>query len=384
LPFFEGNPLEVQRKIEIMRKMDLFQALDDPILEQLASNCREFSLEPEEMLFEENTLETAMYLILSGDLLVFKGVKQIALLSAGQYVGEMSLIESKPRSASTKAVSQCLLLEISEVQFNQYLATEPKALTSIIRTLCARIRTDLAVMSNDLQKANIFTHDIKNCLTPLGLVEMYLEDLIEVYTGENGQRKRSGVEDLEKSFEVMDIVKNNLMTMINQSLMNAKKIKVDYQKSSHNVMALIRETLEQVSCHKNLEEKNIEITDFDKDAQWTVNFLDIKRVIQNTIINAGYVTKKGGTINVDVKSVDESFQVSITDYGCGIPEDIQPLLLKESITTKGDEGNGLGLLSCREIIQDLHGGKFWFESKVGEGTTFFFTIPEKASEAIKK
>ncbi len=367
-----------------MRKMDLFQALNDSILEQLASNCREFSLEPEEILFEENTLETAMYLILSGDLLVFKGVKQIALLSAGQYVGEMSLIESKPRSASTKAVSQCLLLEISEVQFNQYLATEPKALISIIRTLCSRIRTDLAVMATDLQKANIFTHDIKNCLTPLGLVEMYLEDLIESYSGQNGQQKRAGVEDLEKSFEVMDIVKSNLTTMINQSLLNAKKIKVEYQKSSHNVMALIHETLEQVACHKNLEKKHVEIVDFDDTAKWTVNFLDIKRVIQNTVINAGYVTEKGGMIKVDIQSIDDFFQVSVTDYGCGIPEDIQPLLLKESITTKGDEGNGLGLLSCREIIEDLHGGKFWFKSKVGEGTTFFFTIPKKATEVVKK
>lgn len=78
-------------------------------------------------------------------------------------------------------------------------------------------------MSNDLQKANIFTHNIKNCLKPLGLLEMYQEDLIEVYTGENGQKKSSGVEDLEKSFEVMDIVKNNLITMINQSLINAKE-----------------------------------------------------------------------------------------------------------------------------------------------------------------
>jgi hypothetical protein len=147
------------------------------------------------------------------------------------------------------------LLEILEVQFNQYLATQPKALTSTIRTLCSRIRTDLAVISNDLQKANIFTHDIKNCLTPLSLVEIYLEDLIDVYSGKDGQKKRSGVEDLEKSSKVMGIVKNNLMTMINQSLMNAKKIKVDCQKSPHNVMALIRETLKKLACHKNLEQK---------------------------------------------------------------------------------------------------------------------------------
>ena len=123
--------------------------------------------------------------------------------------------------------------------------------------------------------------------------------------------------------------------------MNAKKIKVGYQKSPHNLMALIRETLERVACHKNLEQKNIKIEGFDKDAKWTVNFLEIIRVIQNTIINAGYVTEKGGTIKVDIKSKGESCQVSITDYGCGIPENIQPLLLKEPITTKGDDGNGL-------------------------------------------
>jgi hypothetical protein len=80
---FRARSFGSSKKNSILPKMDLFQALDGAILEQLASNCREFALEPEEMLFEENTLETAMYLILSDDLLVFKGVKQIALLTAG-------------------------------------------------------------------------------------------------------------------------------------------------------------------------------------------------------------------------------------------------------------------------------------------------------------
>jgi|TARA_B110000467_G_C17851751_1_gene230175 CRP-like cAMP-binding protein len=82
--------------------MDLFKSLDNTILEQLATNCRKFSLEPEETLFRENTFETAMYLTLSVDLLVFKGVKQIAMLSTGKYVGEISLIESKPRPHQLK------------------------------------------------------------------------------------------------------------------------------------------------------------------------------------------------------------------------------------------------------------------------------------------
>ncbi|MDP7557153.1 MAG: ATP-binding protein [Nitrospinaceae bacterium] len=57
-----------------------------------------------------------------------------------------------------------------------------------------------------------------------------------------------------------------------------------------------------------------------------------------------------------------------------MPEEIQPYLFKEVMTTKKD-GNGLGLLSCKNIIEDNHQGKFWFESKTGEGTSFFFSFP---------
>jgi signal transduction histidine kinase len=47
--------------------------------------------------------------------------------------------------------------------------------------------------------------------------------------------------------------------------------------------------------------------------------------------------------------------------------------LKETYTTKPD-GNGFGLMSCKEIIEDLHQGKIFFESEEGKGTTFHFTI----------
>ena len=66
--------------------------------------------------------------------------------------------------------------------------------------------------------------------------------------------------------------------------------------------------------------------------------------------------------------------VSVTDKGCGIPEEVQGYLFKDSLTTKSD-GNGLGLLSCKGIIEENHQGKLWFETEVGKGTTFHFTLP---------
>ena len=70
--------------------------------DRLVEHCREISLAPKEVLFNEDDLENAMYLILEGELEVFKGPKQIAILGPGQYLGEMSLIESKARSASAR------------------------------------------------------------------------------------------------------------------------------------------------------------------------------------------------------------------------------------------------------------------------------------------
>ncbi|MZH06173.1 MAG: cyclic nucleotide-binding domain-containing protein [Nitrospinae bacterium] len=138
----------------------------------MVDHCREISLSPNEVLFNEDDLENAMYLILEGELDIYKGPKQIAVLEAGQYLGEMSLIESKARSASARAQKETLLMEINEEHFHTYLASEPQALLSIMRTLSSRVRGDLDTMMKDMRKLSIFTHDIRNFLSTLGLAEL--------------------------------------------------------------------------------------------------------------------------------------------------------------------------------------------------------------------
>ena len=75
---------------------------------------------------------------------------------------------------------------------------------------------------------------------------------------------------------------------------------------------------------------------------------------------------------------DSSFiQISVADTGIGIsPEDLTHVF--EEFAQVGEpgkeEGTGLGLAICLRIIQ-AHGGKIWAESVLGEGTTFYFTLP---------
>ena len=367
--------MENSHKIRLLKQTDLLSFFDETTLSMLVEHCREISLEPKEVLFHENDLENAMYLILEGELEVFKGPKQIAVLGPGNYLGEMSLIESKARSASARAEKKTLLMEINEEHFHTYLASEPLALLSIMRTLSGRVRSDLETMMKDMRKLSIFTHDIRNYLSTLGLAELTLEDTIELLGGTNpDHKKREGLEDMEKCQHVVQTVRTNLMKLLDSSLNHIKKVKTEYKKSKNPLLPVIEETVAGLATHPQLINKKINILPQGDSCETQLNPLHIQRVLQNLIINAGYVTESGGKIDVGVIRTDEALKVSITDKGCGIPEEVQEYLFKDSLTTKSD-GNGLGLLSCKGIIEENHQGKLWFETEAGKGTTFHFTLP---------
>ena len=169
-------------------------------------------------------------------------------------------------------------------------------------------------------------------------------------------------------------VRNNLVTLIDQSMATVLKTKSQYVKSSMDIVPLIEETIEEMSCHKWLKRKNLQVAVKEKVKKVEINYLDIKRVLQNLILNAGYVTEKGGNILVSVEDLEDCLQVSVKDNGCGIPDEIKPILLKENYTNK-PEGHGFGLMSCKELIEDFHQGRIWFESEAGKGANFHFTIP---------
>jgi len=225
-----------------------------------------------------------------------------------------------------------------------------------------------------MQRINNFTHDMRNCLVPLGIAEAYMEDITNSLKGPvSSQVTRSGLNKVNKVFDTIFSVKNNLIVMIDQSLACAKKIKSDYIKADLDVVFLVKETVDEIFCHKLLKNKNIHVDVKGEIPEGHFNSLDIKRVLQNLLINAGYASKDNGQIEILIEHINGKIQVSVRDHGEGIPEDIKPLLLNETYTSKPD-GNGFGLMSCREIIQDFHMGEIFFESELGKGTTFCFTL----------
>ena len=86
--------------------------------------------------------------------------------------------------------------------------------------------------------------------------------------------------------------------------------------------------------------------------------------------------KNGGLVEVYAEEKQNEIIISVTDNGKGIPENIQGLIFKEVLTTKGANGTGMGLYFSHSIIVGNFNGGIWFDSQVGKGTTFNIRIPK--------
>jgi signal transduction histidine kinase len=87
--------------------------------------------------------------------------------------------------------------------------------------------------------------------------------------------------------------------------------------------------------------------------------------------------EKRAAIKAYALSEDPSFvQVEVQDTGCGISAALKDKVWEYLFTTKTHQGgSGIGLFWCKTIVENIHKGKIWFESKEDEGTTFFVKLP---------
>ncbi|NNJ89188.1 MAG: HAMP domain-containing histidine kinase, partial [Eudoraea sp.] len=122
-----------------------------------------------------------------------------------------------------------------------------------------------------------------------------------------------------------------------------------------------------------------------------VNILaqDMGRVILNLITNAFYAVKEKSsfakapegdryepTVTVSTKKTKNGVEISVKDNGNGIPKKIQDKIFQPFFTTKPTgEGTGLGLSMSYDIVTKGHGGELKVDTKEGQGTTFFISIP---------
>jgi signal transduction histidine kinase len=136
-----------------------------------------------------------------------------------------------------------------------------------------------------------------------------------------------------------------------------------------------------VSLRPQIEAKEINLTvevPPDSPEVWG----DRTRIIQiltNLVTNAYKYTPDGGRIAITAQWFDDSMQVDVADTGIGIaPQDQEKLFSRffraDQPGVRRVAGTGLGLSITKSIVE-MHGGRIWVESQLGESSTFSFTLP---------
>ncbi|HVI09934.1 MAG TPA: PAS domain S-box protein [Candidatus Binatia bacterium] len=118
---------------------------------------------------------------------------------------------------------------------------------------------------------------------------------------------------------------------------------------------------------------------------------DINQVVLNLLVNAAHAIKEKlkdggkGLITVRTRSCGDFVEISVSDTGTGVPEAIRTRIFDPFFTTKEvGKGTGQGLSLAHTLIVKKHAGKIWFETEMGQGTTFFIHLPVSPDEAPGK
>lgn len=348
-----------RERITLLKEIDLFSSFDTNELESFATALEEIQITAGTVLCSEGDPGQDMFILLDGTLQIFKDKRAITTIQPIDYIGEMSIIEKKPRSATVIASTPARLFRITSAQFQEYLASQPPSLVAMMQTLSQRIRNDTRQLASEYEKANILIHDMRNSMSAFLLLEL-------MTTAPLNPIQHHYLDLMRKS-------RQDVATMMDEALANAKRLNFPKRLEINSLPVTLDAIPVTLSCHPDLKGKTITIKHLTSIPDFAFNHLDINRVITNLVINAGQASPPQGQIKITTAFKQGHAVVEVTDYGTGIPKEIQSKIFTPQFSTKPD-GNGLGLTSCQEIIT-RYGGALTCMSKKDTGATFRFTLP---------
>jgi PAS domain S-box-containing protein len=218
------------------------------------------------------------------------------------------------------------------------------------------------------------SHELR---TPLTAIYFFTTNLLEGVVGDLTVAQR---EHLEFSLENVKQLRDMVDDLLDVSRIETLKLTVDPQHTS--VQSLVAEVLR--TCRANARLKNISLLADVAEclpSAWA-DRARVRQVLTNLVENAIKFTNDNGEVTVrgQILAEDSSFLcLSVTDTGCGISSENRPMVFDrlaqvKTLSETSRKGLGLGLFISRELVSQ-QGGRIWVDSQVGQGSTFYFTLP---------
>ncbi len=193
-------PLTVNDLATALNKSVVFNGLDEAELRRLAGICREVTLAPGAVLFDQGAELDGLYIVVAGIVRIYLTADDgrevtISLLEDGEMIGEIALIDGLPRSAGAAALTETRLVFLPHGAFCAALDTSPALSRQVMLMLCERLR------SADEQLGQVIFHDLRHRLLVL------LRQIAVLH----------GRVERDVSFVEMDLTQGNLAQMLGAS-----------------------------------------------------------------------------------------------------------------------------------------------------------------------
>ena len=248
----------------------------------------------------------------------------------------------------------------------------------------ARLFREIADKSRQLEAASRhkseflanMSHELR---TPLNAILGFSEVLAERMFGEVNEKQAEYLQDILSSGRHLLSLINDILDL---SKVEAGRLELELGRfhlptALDNVLTLVRGRAMRhgITLTQTVDERLGDIVADER---------KVKQILLNLLSNAVKFTPEGGRVGLSATAADGGLTIAVTDTGVGIAPEDQAAIFEEFRQVGLDdarrqEGTGLGLTLAKKFVE-LHGGRIWVQSQVGQGSTFSFTLPVRLDE----
>jgi two-component system, OmpR family, phosphate regulon sensor histidine kinase PhoR len=344
-------------------------------------------------LTEERNLSAAILGSMVEGVAVVNATERLVFANQG-FANILELdVPPKSGSALVEVVRQTELIEA----VRRVLAGEPRVEAEIVTGTLRQhffAATVAAVRAGETLGAVVVLHDITELRklervrrdfvanvshefkTPLTAIQGFSETLLAGAMDDPQNRERFLGIILEHSRRLARLTDD----LLKLSSMDADRLELEIRRVS--VSELIESCLETTQHRAAEKEVEVELAQSAQPSELPDIAGDRRRlaeILQNLLDNATQYTLPGGRITVNVETRDADVVFTVSDTGIGIPKSDQSRIFErfyrvDAARSREAGGTGLGLAIAKHLVE-VHGGRIWVDSEIGQGSKFHFSVP---------
>jgi signal transduction histidine kinase len=255
----------------------------------------------------------------------------------------------------------------SDAEFLSALASEG---TSAIVNARAYQALEMADKAKS-EFVRMVTHELRS---PLSAVQSMLRLIEQGYVGPMTPKQEDLIQRSQRRISFLLALVRDLLELAAGKMERLRGEKKEVVLNT--IIAKVTELIQSSAKEKGIE-YNVEVA---TESLVILGVEDgLERVFMNLVSNAVKYTPAGGSVAVKAWRDNDQIRIEVSDTGIGIPKEAKARIFSEFYRAKNAkalemEGTGLGLTITKDVVEQ-HGGEIRFDSEVGEGTTFYVTLP---------